>query len=215
MANEDVIGITVNGESVATFYVPEIGYAVKLDEYQFTHVGGIHEFSVALVKDNTSGKELSITDKVVALEIMKEESADFSATQISKEDAPTSVEIVPIAEPAKKPRKPREPKVKSPEEIPVAPVVEAPRAPEPVVEASSTHEPISSKEANEFPPVPGDVDTARLPYLTKMIKFYCTAKGLKKEDVTRYLLKKEAFDMVEKDNDATIFAAIDSYQRTA
>ena len=64
-----------------------MGHKLKLDEYQFANVGGVLEFSVALVKD-ASGKELSITDKVVALEIMKEESADFSATRISKEDAP-------------------------------------------------------------------------------------------------------------------------------
>ena len=201
MAKEDVIGITVNGENVANFSIPAIGHKVKLDEYQFTHVGGVHEVSVALVKD-ASGKELSITDKVVALEIMKEESADFSATQISKEDAPTSVEIVPIAEPAKKPRKPREPKVKTPEEIPiafVAPVVETPRATEPVVTPAPAPQVVSS-----------DVNTARLPYLVKMIGFYARAKELKKEDITVELLKKDALDIVEKDSDQTIRAAIDA-----
>ena len=198
MANEDIIGLTVNGESVATFYVPNVGHKLKAGEYQIVNVGGILEVSVALVKD-ASGKELSITDKVVALEIMKEESADFSATQISKEDAPTSVEIVPIAEPAKKPRKPREPKVKTPEEIPVAPIVETPRAPEPVVTPSPAPQVVS-----------GDVDSARLPYLTKMISFYVKAKDLKKGDVTIDVLKKDALDIVEKDNDQTIRAAIDA-----
>jgi hypothetical protein len=209
MAKEDVIGITVNGENVANFSIPVIGHKVKLDEYQFTHVGGVHEVSVALVKD-ASGKELSITDKVVALEIMKEESADFSATQISKEDAPTSGEIVPVAEPAKKPRKPREPKVKTSEEIPVktpeeipiafvAPVVETPRATEPVVTPAPAPQVVSS-----------DVNTARLPYLVKMIGFYARAKELKKEDITVELLKKDALDIVEKDSDQTIRAAIDA-----
>ena len=201
MAKEDVIGITVNGENVANFSIPAIGHKVKLDEYQFTHVGGVHEVSVALVKDNTCGKEVSITDKVVALEIMKEKFADFSATQISKEDAPTSEEVVPVAEPAKKPRKPREPKGKAPEEIPVAPVVEAPRAPEPVATPAPAPQTVS-----------GDVNTARLPYLVKMIGFYAKNKELKKEDVAIELLKKDALDIVEKDNDATIQTAINTYK---
>ena len=106
-----------------------------------------------------------------------------------------------LLNPAKKPRKPREPKVKTsersgqktPEEIPiafVAPVVETPRATEPVVTPAPAPQVVSS-----------DVNTARLPYLVKMIGFYAMAKELKKEDITVELLKKDALDIVEKDSD--------------
>ena len=51
MANEDIIGITVNGETVANFSVPNVGHKLKAGEYQIVNVGGILEISVALVKD--------------------------------------------------------------------------------------------------------------------------------------------------------------------
>lgn len=208
MEKKDIVGITVNGVNVANFSIPEIGYNVKVDEYQITHVGGIHEFSVALVRDS-SNKELSIADKVAALEIMKQEFADFSkpdpAPVSQGEPVPSTLsdlEIVPVAEPVKKPRKPREPKNKSPEVQPTTDPVETPRAEETVAPKTVAPQTIS-----------GDVNTARLPYLKKMIGFYARAKEMKKEDVTINVLKSDALDIVEKDDDATILAAIDAYKK--
>ena len=67
MANEDVIGLTVNGESVATFYVPNVGHKLKAGEYQIVNVGGILEVSVALVKDINKAFEFK---KEIPLEII-------------------------------------------------------------------------------------------------------------------------------------------------
>lgn len=198
MANEDIVGITINGENVANFSIPKIGYKVKMDEYQITHVGGVHEFSVALIKD-FDVVEKPVT-KEVALEIMKSEFP--TAEQLVAKPAG---EVVPIAEPAKKPRKPREPKAKASEEPSVVTTVvdeaTTPRAEDPKVVTPPVHTNVS-----------GDVNTARLPYLVKMIGFYGKAKEMKKEDITIELLKRDALDIVEKDNDATILAAIDSYK---
>ena len=187
MAKEDVIGITVNGENVANFSIPAIGHKVKLDEYQFTHVGGIHEVSVALVEDNCG----YVAKSEITVEILP------VVTPEPPTDSPA--EIVPLAVPPKKTRKPREPKVE-------APVVVTPDVPTIVVEETRA----SEEPSVEPSPVSGDVDSARLPYLKKMIGFYIKAKNLKPGDITIELLKKDALDIVEKDSDVTIQFAIDS-----
>jgi hypothetical protein len=105
--------------------------------------------------------------------------------------------IVPIAVPAKKPRKPRDTKAKS--DVASSPVVEEPRAEENADMALSVDA--------------GSIDTARLPYLQKMIGFYQKANALKLEDITIALLRKDAFDMVEKDSDQTIQVAIDALKK--
>jgi hypothetical protein len=183
MANEDIIGLTVNGESVATFYVPNVGHKLKAGEYQIVNVGGILEVSVALVKDINKAFEFK---KEIPLEIIPPAETLDPVVIPHVED-----KIIPIAVPPKKARKPRELKQKDQVDSPIVP--EEPIAP-PV-----TH-----------PVVSGEISDARLSNLKKMIGFYCRVKNMDPKNLTVEILRKEAPDIGENDSDETIQTLINA-----
>jgi hypothetical protein len=203
MANEDIIGITVNGETIATFYVPNVGHKLKAGEYQIVNVGGILEVSVALMKDNEQHDATEIK-KEIPLEILKKINIPGigigpDIVEPSQPSKNNESDIVPLALPPKKPRKPRESKQKDQEETSIEPQKLETRAPEKV-----TSEPVSTIV------VSGDVNDARLSHLKKLIGFYCKANNMNPKDITIEILKRDALDIVERDDDITIQAAIDS-----
>ena len=100
MAKEDVIGITVNGENVANFSIPAIGHKVKLDEYQFTHVGGIHEVSVALVEDYC-GYVAKSEITVEILPVVTPEPLEMQKKRLKRVCQKKAAELVKIIHPTK------------------------------------------------------------------------------------------------------------------
>jgi len=186
MANEDVIGITINGENVANFSIPSVGHAVKLNEYQFTNVGGVLEVSVAFVKDESKPVD-KVNVEVVKAPLMEDKKPEVAV--------PPS-DIVPVAKPA---RKPRTPKV-APVETPVAP-------------ASALGSGGSSPTVVPPAVVDSVVKNARVSEIAKMIKFYCKAAGKNVADMTIDILRADAPDIIENDDDATINAAMDEAKK--
>jgi hypothetical protein len=199
MANEDIIGITVNGETVANFSVPNVGHKLKAGEYQIVNVGGILEISVALVNDGEKF-EFPAVKKEIPLEIPHTAAIATPESIVTQPEEPSS--IVPLAVPPKKARKPREPKQKEPE-----------KSEEQVVPPVETRAPEKPHSDSVVPPVvSGDANSARLSNLKKMIGFYCKAKGMNPKEITVAILRKEAPDIGENDSDETMQSAIDSFR---
>lgn len=192
MANEDVIGITINGENVANFSIPSVGHAVKLNEYQFTNVGGVLEVSVAFVKDESKpvGK---VNVEVVKAPLMEDKKPEVAV--------PPS-DIVPVAKPTRKPRTPK-----------VAPITSGTALGSGGAASPSIVEDKSTQKAEPQTPPTVVNKNARVSEIAKMIKFYCKAAGKNVADMTIDILRADAPDIIENDDDATINAAMEEAKK--